>query len=85
MRSRLREIRLGNMLRRTRSPVKGTMSILKRSSVVEIAHRVRKGFKPNILHKQVLNPPSLDKIKKVNHQALSLRGVFEVPNLPNLS
>uniref|UniRef100_M1DRF5 Gag-pol polyprotein n=1 Tax=Solanum tuberosum TaxID=4113 RepID=M1DRF5_SOLTU len=75
--SRLREISLGNMLRRSKRLGRATMSILNRNWVVEIARRFSKSLQPKHLHQLVLHLLGFDMIRKVRYQALSLRGVFQ--------
>ncbi|KAH0721575.1 hypothetical protein KY285_005148 [Solanum tuberosum] len=76
--SKLRVISLGNMLRRIRRLELGTMTILNSNRMVEIARMVSRNFQLQHLHLLVFHPPSSDKIKKVRHQALSPREVFQV-------
>jgi len=77
MLSRLMVISLKNRLGRTRRLGPETMTILSRNRVVEFARRVNINFQLKHLHQLVFRPPSSDKIRKVGHQALSLREVFQ--------
>ncbi|KAH0647574.1 hypothetical protein KY285_032822 [Solanum tuberosum] len=77
--SKLREISLGNRLRITKRLGYETMSTLSRNRVVEIAHSFSKTLQAKHLHQLVFHPPSFDRIIKVGHQDLSLRGVFQLP------
>ena len=77
----LREISLGNSLRRIRSLGVGTMTILSKNQVVKIARRVCRSFQPQPLRQLVFNPP---RIGKVMIHALSLREIFQSPRLTPL-
>ena len=44
-----------------------------KNRVVEIAHKISRIFHPYPLHYLVFNPPRTPMIRKVGHQALSLR------------
>ncbi|WMV41356.1 hypothetical protein MTR67_034741 [Solanum verrucosum] len=76
--SKLRGISLGNMIRTTRRLEQAAMSTLSRNLVVEIVRSFNKGVQLQHLHQLVLHPPGFDRIRKVGHQALSLRGVFQL-------
>ena len=77
MLSRSWVISLGNMLRKIRRLGLGTMSILSRNWVVEIARRVSRSLQLQPLHQVVFHPPIIGMTRRSEHQALSLREVFQ--------
>ena len=60
------------------------MTILSRDWVVEITRRVGKMFKNLPLHQLLFHPPRTGMTRRVEHQALSLREVFQAPRLTSL-
>ena len=67
------------MLRKIRRLGLGTMTILSRNRVVEIAYRVNISFLLQLLHQLVFHPPRISMTRRVEHQALNLREVFQAP------
>ena len=61
------------------------MTIFIRNRVVEIAHRVSKSFQLQPLRQLVFHPPIIGMSRRGEHQALSLREVFQAPRLTPLS
>ena len=82
--SRLVVISLGNMIRRIRRIGMGTMTILNRNWMMEIAHRVNRSFDPQPLHQLVFHPPRIGIIRSLGHQHISLKKVFQAPRLTPL-
>ncbi|KAH0743127.1 hypothetical protein KY290_031120 [Solanum tuberosum] len=82
---RLREICLGNKLRRIRRLEHATMIILNRNWVVEIACSFSRSLQLQHLHQLVFLPPSFEMIRKVGKQALSLKVVFQALEPTQLS
>ena len=78
-------ISLGNRPRRIRRLGLGTMTILSRNRVVEIAHRVSRSFQLQPLHQLVFHTPKSGMTRRVEHQALNLREVFQAPRLTPLA
>ena len=81
MLTRLRVVSLGNMLRKIRRLGLGAMTILSRNRVVEIARRVNRSFQLLPLYQLVFHPPRIGMTRRVEHQTLSLREVFQAPRL----
>ena len=72
---------LGNNLNKIRSPGLGTMTILSRNRVVEIACRVSQSFRLLPLHQIVFFSPITRMSRRVEHQTLNIRDVFQGPTL----
>uniref|UniRef100_M1DY42 Uncharacterized protein n=1 Tax=Solanum tuberosum TaxID=4113 RepID=M1DY42_SOLTU len=85
MLSRLRVISLGNRLRRLRKQGQVTMSIPNRNRVVETARIFSRSLRLQPLHQLVFHPPGSVMIRKVGHQALSLKVVFQAPKPTQLA
>ena len=75
----LRVISLGNMPRRISRIGMGTMTIISKNWVVEIAHRVSTSFRLLPFHQPVFHPPRIVMTRRVQQQALNLREVFQAP------
>ena len=85
MLSRVTVIILRNMLTKIRSLGLGTMIILNRNWVVEIAQRVSRSFQLQDINHLVFHPPRTGMTIRVEHQTLNLRKVFQAPRLTSLS
>ena len=81
MLSRLRVISLGNRLRIIGRLGLGTMTIISRNWVVEIAQRVSRSFKLQALNHLVFHPPRTGMTIRIENQALRLKKVFQAPRL----
>ena len=81
----LRVISLGNIPRSIRRLGLGTMTILSRIWVVEIARRVSICFQLLPLRQLVFRPSRTGMTRRLEHQAISLREVFQEPRLTPLA
>ena len=63
----------------------GTMTILSINRVMEIALRVSKSFKLQPLHQLEFHPPRTGMTRRLDHQYLSFREVFQAPRLTPLA
>ena len=61
------------------------MTILSRNLVMEISRRVSRSFGLQPLHQPVFHPPRTGMTRRVDHQSLNLREVFQAPRLTPLS
>ena len=59
----------------------GTMTILSRNRVMEIARRVSINFQLQRLHLLVFHYPRTGMTRRLDHQALSLMELFQAPRL----
>ena len=85
MLSRLRVIYLGNRIRRIIRIGLGTITILSKNRVVKITRRVSKSFQLQPLRWLVFHPPKTGMTRRLEHHALSLREVCQVPRLTPLT
>ena len=63
----------------------GTMTIFSRNRVVEIDHKVSRSFQILLLRHLVFHPPRTGMTRRVDHQSLNLREVFQAPRLTPLA
>ena len=61
------------------------MTILNRNWVVGITRSFSRSLQLQYLHQLVFHPPSFEMIRKVGHQALSLKAVFQALEPTQLS
>ena len=85
MLSRLRIISLGNRLGKIRRLGLGTMTILSRNRVVEITRKVSRSFPLKPLYQFVFHLSRTGMTRRVEHQTLNLREVFQAQRLTPLA